>query len=42
MSNCLLLHGGVHRHSFQIFAFTRPRFGHRKALLQQRDELLFA
>ena len=43
MRNRLLLHGGVHHHALEIFALDRPRpMRHRKALLQQRGNLLLA
>ena len=43
MRDRLLLHGGVHHHALEIFALDRPRpMRHRKALLQQRGNLLLA
>ena len=39
----VLLHGGVNHHALEIFALDRPRpMRHRKALLQQRGNLLLA
>ena len=41
MRDRLLLHGGVHHDPFEIFGLDRPGpVRHRKALLQQRDDLL--
>src|ERR1700722_10522433 len=43
MRDRLLLHGGVHHDPFEILGLDRPGpVGHRKAFLQQRDELLLA
>ena len=43
MRNRLLLHGGVHHHPLEIFGLDRPGpVRHRKALLQQRGDLLLA
>ena len=41
MRDRFLLHGGVHHDPFEIFGLDRPApMRHRKALLQQRDDLL--
>ena len=43
MRNRLLLHGGVHHHALEILGLDRPGpMRHRKALLQQRRNLLLA
>jgi hypothetical protein len=41
MGDCFLLHGGVHHNPFEILGLDRSSpMRHRKALLQQRGDLL--
>jgi hypothetical protein len=41
MRDRLLLHGGIHHDHLEIFGLDRPGpMGHRKALVQQRGNLL--